>query len=85
MEWIKVKTRELTLEERELYPYTDFMWDMKVPEDGDEVLLSDGKTIWDEVWIGFGYGAIGFEYTEPDDYKNLWYMPFPELPEIDEG
>lgn len=82
MEWIKVKTRELTDEERELYPDIMFMWDMKTPEE-EPVLLTDGKTVWTEMWIDT-YKDEGFESSFPDDYEHLWYMPFPEPPKVEE-
>lgn len=84
MNWIKVKTRKLTPEELELYRHTNFMWDMKTPEENETVLLTDGKTVWTEVWEVYGYNSVGFEYTEHDDYENLWWMPFPEPPTIEE-
>lgn len=80
MEWIKVKTRELTDEERESYPSSiGFIWDMLTPEWFIDVLLTDGNTVWVEE-----DSYIGFEDSHPDDYENLWYMPFPEPPKVEE-
>lgn len=39
-EWIPIKTRPLTEEEKEEYPDCDFMYDCKLPEDGEEVLVT---------------------------------------------
>lgn len=38
--WIKIITRELTEEEKELYPDCTFMYDCPLPEDGEEVLVT---------------------------------------------
>ena len=39
-EWIPIKTRELTEEEKEEYPDCTFMYDCPLPEDGEEVLVT---------------------------------------------
>lgn len=43
-QWIPIKTRELTEEEKEEYPDCTFMYDCKLPEDGEEVLVT--------TWLG---------------------------------
>lgn len=83
MEWIKVKTREPTDRERELYPEMKFWWDMETPEWFTDVLLTDGDTVWVGLWID-GDSYRGFGYSSPDDYENLWYMPFPKPPKVEE-
>ena len=40
LEWIPIKTRELTEEEKEEYPDCTFIYDCKLPEDGEEVLVT---------------------------------------------
>lgn len=39
-EWIPIKTRKLTEEEKEEYPDYSFMYDCKLPDDGEEVLVT---------------------------------------------
>lgn len=39
-EWIPIKTRELTEEEKEEYPDCEFAYDCKLPDDGEEVLVT---------------------------------------------
>ena len=73
--WKKLSTREADPEEV-AQGYT-FMWDGETPELGEEVLVSDGKTIWTDTWIEFDIG-IGFEQTDYD--SDCWWMPFPALP-----
>lgn len=38
--WIPIKTRKLTEEEKEEYPDCEFMYDCKLPDDGEEVLVT---------------------------------------------
>lgn len=39
-EWIPIKKRPLTEEEKEEYPDSDFMYDCQLPDDGEEVLIT---------------------------------------------
>lgn len=39
-EWIPIKTREMTEEEKEEYPDYTFMYDCHLPDDGEEVLVT---------------------------------------------
>lgn len=84
MEWVKVKTRELTAEERESYPGIDFMWDMETPENDSEVLMSDGESVWTDIWSDYEPNLGGFENIDFKDGENLWWMPFPEPPKVEE-
>lgn len=38
--WTPIKTREMTEEEKEDYPDSDFMYDCKMPDDGEDVLVT---------------------------------------------
>lgn len=38
--WIPIKTRKLTEEEKEEYPDSDYMYDCRLPDDGQEVLVT---------------------------------------------
>lgn len=82
MEWIKVKVRELTPEEQEEYPGQGLIWDMKTPEDGDEILVSDGKSVWTDIWVDYSDGS-GFEQTYSDEYEHLWWMLYPKPPSLE--
>ena len=72
MEWIKFKTRKLTEEElsKPEYMYYEFMWDCQIPDVDENVLVSDGKTIWTEDWVDY----------DDSDAEGLYWMPLPELP-----
>ncbi|TWT12061.1 hypothetical protein [Streptococcus sp. sy004] len=75
MEWIEIKTRPITDEEQELYPYLDCMFDCQVPDVFENVLvtLSDGRIDVD-MFDDYGYGGVGF--SEYDDDVIAW-MPLP--------
>lgn len=74
--WKKLLVREPDSEEKK-QGYT-FMWEGEIPEIGEEVLVSDGKSIWTDTWVEFDIG-VGFEQTDYD--SECWWMNFPLLPE----
>lgn len=75
-QWIPIETRELTEEEKEEYPDCTFMYDCKLPDDGEEVLV----TTW--------YGDVALDTFCRDDgcyFENycdegdvIAWMPKPE-------
>lgn len=77
-EWIPVKTRSLTEEEKKEMPFCKFMYDCKLPEDGQEVLISleDGQVTTDRLYMD-GYGNYYFEIFCTVDEVVAW-MPLPE-------
>lgn len=76
MEWIEIKTRPITDEEQELYPYLDFIFDCQLPDVFENVLvtLSDGRIDVD-TFDDFGYA--GLDFSEHDENVIAW-MPLPE-------
>lgn len=75
-EWIPIKTRKLTDEEKEEYPDSEFMYDCKLPDDGEEVLIttSGGHITLDTFCRDEG---CYFEtYCDEDDV--LAWMPLPK-------
>lgn len=74
--WIEITTRELTDEEREEYPGFSFIFDCKIPEDGQEVLVSDGKYVWLDVFWNGGTDGCGFEGNY-DIGEGMAWMPLP--------
>ena len=79
MEWIPVKTRPLTDEEKNIYGenYT-FMYDCKLPADEQEVLITTNMGSVEQVtfYRHSEYGCY-FEYYEDDGDVVAW-MPLPE-------
>ncbi|MBQ6503194.1 MAG: hypothetical protein IJI57_04705 [Flexilinea sp.] len=45
-QWIPFEMREMTAEEKEEYPDWDYIVDCPLPDDGEEILVSDGKYVW---------------------------------------
>lgn len=89
MNWIKVKTREVVDKDKELatvipYMKVETVWDMRLPEDDEMILVSDGKKIWTDIWVVFENGS-DFEETDFENYKHLWWSHLPEPPtEVDQ-
>ena len=73
--WNRLTTRRPTKEEA-ANSYT-FIWCGQAPEIGEEVLVTNGESVWVETWTEFDTG-VGFEYTA----YNCWWMPFPKPPVI---
>lgn len=75
-QWIPIKTRELTEEEKEEYPDCTFMYDCKLPEDGEEVLVTTwcGNVALDTFCRDDG---CYFEYG-CDEGDVIAWMPKPE-------
>ena len=58
------------------YMYYEFMWDCRVPDVDETVLVSNGKTIWTEDWVEYEEGLR----LEDSETEGLCWMPLPELP-----
>lgn len=84
--WIPVEWRELTEEEKKQYRNTDaveYMLDCKLPEDSEEIIVTDGKRTWTDI-----NGIDEFYYLESgNDWKDMKaWMPLPEpYKQNDEG
>ena len=80
MKWIKFITREITQEERDDFggAADAFIWDSPVPEEDEEVLVSDGFDVWIDTWILDYVYHEGLENS--DNVEDLYWMPLPELP-----
>lgn len=74
--WIPIKTRELTAEEKEECPDITFMWDCPLPDDAQDVLIT---TKWGDVRLcTFCVDDLGSYFDEMDDDDVLAWMPLPE-------
>lgn len=75
--WIKFKTRPLTEEEREGHPEWVYIMDCKLPDDGQEILVSNGRYVWMDTFCNDADGC----YLDGDsDLEGLWWMEKPEPP-----
>lgn len=77
-EWIPVKTRSLTEEEKKEMPFCDFLYDCPLPEPGQKVLITtnNGYVTTDTLYMD-EYGDYYFEVFCNADEVVAW-MPIPE-------
>lgn len=54
------------------------MYDGAIPDIDEECIVSDGKYISRDTWVEYEIG-VGFEDTDAP----CWWMPLPELPEVE--
>ena len=88
MKWNKLTTRKMTEDEVEIYgDKYDFMWDGRLPDIGEEVLvtvpLPSGEFVdtYVDTWLEFD-GGVGFDYTDNDV---IYWMQIPQYNgELDE-
>ena len=73
--WIPFTMRELTTDEKEEHPEWDYIMDCKLPDDGEEILVSNGKFVWSDTFINDGDGCYLDGDTELDGCA---WMPLPE-------
>ena len=52
--WIPFKKRPLTDEEKQEYPDWTYTFDCPLPDDEEEILLSNGKYVWTDTFINDG-------------------------------
>ena len=52
--WIPFKKRPLTDEEKQEYPDWTYIFDCPLPDDEEEILLSNGKHVWMDTFINDG-------------------------------
>lgn len=73
--WIPFTKRELTTEEKEEHPEWDYIMNCELPDDGEEILVSNGKFVWSDTFINDGDGCYLDGDTELDGCA---WMPLPE-------
>ena len=75
-EWIPIKTRPLTEEEKKEYPDYSFMYDCHLPEDGEEVLVSTKWGVNIDIFCDCIGGCYFENYCDEDDV--LAWQPLPK-------
>lgn len=87
--WIELKLRPLNEEERKEYEelnYNTFsydsdgayIWDCELPEDGEEVLVTNGKWVDTDIFDHYDSWNCGFESFDADEITH--WMRMPKLP-----
>lgn len=74
LQWTPITFRALTEEEKAEHPDWCYIIDSPTPDDGEEILVSDGKNVWADVW-----GNNGTEcYLESDhELEGVAWMKMP--------
>ena len=74
--WIPFTRRPMTEEEQEDYPNCTFMFDCVLPEDGDEILVSNGRFVWMDTFCN---DIDGCYLDGGDDIdEDMAWMPLPK-------
>jgi len=73
--WTPFKVRPLAEEEKDYYKDFEQILDGSVPEDGQEILVSEGKSVWADTFMKDNECYLDSGY----DIKNgMAWMPLPE-------
>ena len=80
-EWIPIKTRPLTEEEKEEHPEWSFVYDCQMPEDEQKVLVSTKWGVCTDIYCKDVDGCYFEDHCDEDDV--LAWMPFPKPYEED--
>ena len=75
-QWIKFTTRPLDEEEKKENPEWCYILDCELPDDGQEILISNGR--W--VTVDTFFSDDGCYLDSNGDLEGLWWMPLPEPP-----
>ena len=74
-QWIPFTMREMTEEEKEEYPDWDYIIDSPLPDNGEEVLVSNGKYVWVDTFCNDGDGCY---FDGGEDIEGLAWMKMPK-------
>ena len=74
--WIPFSRRPMTEEEQKDYPNCTFMFDCVLPDDGDEILVSNGRFVWMDAFCN---DIDGCYLDSGDDIdEDIAWMPLPK-------
>lgn len=74
--WIPFTRRPMTEEEQKDYPNCTFIFDCVLPDDGDEILVSNGRFVWMDT---FCTDIDGCYLDGGDDIdEDMAWMPLPK-------
>lgn len=73
--WIPFTRRPMTEEEQKNYPNCTFIFDCVLPDDGDEILVSNGRFVWMDTFCN---DIDGCYLDSGDDIdEDMAWMPLP--------
>ena len=74
--WIPFTRRPMTEEEQKDYPNCTFIFDCVLPDDGDEILVSNGRFVWMDTFCN---DIDGCYLDGGDDIdEDMAWMPLPK-------
>ena len=74
--WIPFTRRPMTEEEQKDYPNCTFIFDCVLPDDGDEILVSNGRFVWTDTFCN---DIDGCYLDGGDDIdEDMAWMPLPK-------
>ena len=75
--WIKFALRPLTEEEQREHPDWCYILDCHTPDDGQVILVSDGRYVWTDTFYQDGDQC----YLDGDaELERCWWQPLPQPP-----
>jgi hypothetical protein len=75
--WEKFVLRPLTEEEQREHPDWCYILDCHTPDDGQEILVSDGRYVWTDTFYQDGDQC----YLDGDaELESCWWQPMPQPP-----
>lgn len=74
--WIPFTRRPMTEEEQKDYPNCTFIFDCVLPDDGDEILVSNGRFVWMDTFCKDIDGCYLDRNGDIDE--DMAWMPLPE-------
>lgn len=77
IKWNYVTTRPLTEDEFAIYN-CEYIWDGVIPEGDEVVIVSDGKTVWVDMWVDYGNDDCNFDGGA--DLKEFYWTSLPKPP-----
>ena len=73
--WIPFTRRPMTEEEHKYYPNCTFMFDCVLPDDGDEILVSNGRFVWMDTFCS---DDVCYLDSGDDIDEDMAWMPLPK-------
>lgn len=74
--WRPFKKRELTEEEKKYHPEWCYILDCDLPDDDEEILVSDGRYVWTDTFLNNGTECCLESGHDIDD--GVAWMPMPD-------
>lgn len=81
IKWNYVVSRPSTKDELEVYE-CEYTWDGAIPEEDEDVIVSDGKNVWIDTWIYYDAYSCGFDNASSLEEFYWASIPKPPIGEV---